>query len=500
MATPTDPYTTARHAIDSPVGYSILDELGRRPGFPAGDVSHMSWRLDSPTLGILELDCEAGYVVTQFDLGWPDVRRVEYDRPLAHGIYDVTRFFGARSCTLSITLDGERAGVAEAMLRSRLARFMNPSVRSVLSFVEEDWHRRRRVVVRGSNLKAQTTSRFHNKMIASFSAPGSFIESYETECEVIDITPVTGSTRIVAVHNDGDVPAEWICEISGIHLDQSGGGLGAGVELMMNDRRLAFRLTLDTDDKLIISSNEKSAVVQSASGSRYSAYQYMTHDSEWWEVPPGVGEFSFKALNLDGDAVDLASDATIGEWTSLVGRPQATYFNVDGTPKIPLPAQAGEALLTPTTPADAAVWQPPGGKVAADPMNPVPPGDNRIVWGLPHEHQIIALYKWNATTGAWDRTAGYTARNAVRAPHTAEGLDGDHWWNHDDHKLWIKAAGVWTVQPLLEMQFRANGEFDDGGAAGEIRADLRGLVPPSDPDATSGNAIAKLCFHHTWTA
>jgi hypothetical protein len=495
-ALPPDPYTTARHAIDSPVGYSILDEIARRPGYPAGDLSHMNWRLDSPDLGILELECDMGYIVTDYDLGWPDVRRVEYDRPLAHGIYDLTRFFGGRSVTLSITLDGERVMTAEAMLRTRLAKFMNPSARSVLSFVEEDWHRRRRMVVRGGKLNAKTSKRFHNHMIANFVAANPFVESYETECAVIDISPATGSPKHVAVHNDGDVAAEWIAEITGVPLDQTGGGLGAGVELKMGDRKISFRLTMKPSDKLIISSNEKSAIVVDDKGARYSAYQYMSSDSEWWEVQPGVGEFSFRALDLAGDPVDLAMNATIAEWTGLAGRDDATYFNADGSPKIPLPAQAGEALVAPADPKDAAVWQPPGGMQPANPTAPVPPGDNRNVWALPHRHQVIALYTW--TAGAWVRGAGYTARNAVRDPLPIDGIDGDHWWNHTTSTLFTKTAGAWAVTTLTEMTFNADGSFVDGTAAGQTHADMRDLEPPSISGA-AGNAIANLCFHHTWT-
>jgi hypothetical protein len=516
-----DPFTTRRHAIDSPVGYSILDELDETVPYPAGDLSEMDWRIESPKLGMLDLHCDTGYIVTEYDLGWPDVRAVEYDRPLAHGTYDLTRFFGARAVTLTITLNGERAQIAEAMLRTRLAAFLNPSARSVLSFVETDWARRRRMVVRGHKLNAKTTDRFSNNVIATFICANPFVESYETQCETVDVSPAAGGPHKTVAHNEGDVAAEWIVEISGVNLDPGAVGSGAstqhgsGVELMMGDRRLAFMLDMTAEDKLVISSAEKSAIIVKKDGARYSAYQYMSTDSEWFLVEPGANDFWFHALDKDGIPIELPHDATIGEWTALAGRAPSLYFNVDhdkyGDPFLtqtrPVPDQAGEALVVPPDVKDAAVWQPEGGFAPGDPANPT---NDRTLWALPHDQQQIPMWRWDASAVDWERDAGYMARNDVRDPKPVstaplpagefpDGDDGDHWWNHMTSVLYVKQAGVWTVVPLVEMTFDTNGKFIPGTVNGEKRADLRALESPTQ-GGYAGQPMARICFHSAWTS
>ena len=91
---------------DNGRGILLFDEFleSQHYGLP---VDEFHWAIEDPDLGLLELTCDNGYIVTEYDLGFPDVREVTYDRPLNDGTFDLTRYVGSRLVSLTIVLNGD---------------------------------------------------------------------------------------------------------------------------------------------------------------------------------------------------------------------------------------------------------------------------------------------------------------------------------------------------------------------------------------------------------
>ena len=195
--------------------------------------------IEDPDLGLLELTCENGYVITDYDIGFPDVREVVYDRPLNDGTFDLSRYIGSRLVSLTIILNGEANPFfrrSNARLRSNLAAFAHPSRRPILSFVESDWPIRRRVVGRGKVARAQIAQRNTNVMQFNLVVPSGLIESYREKYVDVQVSD-TATDHDVAVFNEGDVDAHWATQINNLGLSTSGAGLGvfgSGVELVLD--------------------------------------------------------------------------------------------------------------------------------------------------------------------------------------------------------------------------------------------------------------------------
>ncbi len=93
--------------------------------------------LSHPVLGQLDLDCDPdGYVVSQFEIGFPDVRPVVVPRALADGVLDTTRFVGQRAITVSITLDQTKMATQD--LLDMLMPYLSPRYRPRLVYAVQD--------------------------------------------------------------------------------------------------------------------------------------------------------------------------------------------------------------------------------------------------------------------------------------------------------------------------------------------------------------------------
>jgi hypothetical protein len=95
-------------------------------------------------------DTDAGYVCTQLDLGWPEVREVTNNRPDADGIDDRTRYLGSRAVSANITASSQLGAVLDEVASS-FGFFMSPAIRPELHYVlERPGNPERVLVVRGS--------------------------------------------------------------------------------------------------------------------------------------------------------------------------------------------------------------------------------------------------------------------------------------------------------------------------------------------------------------
>src|SRR5262252_8029835 len=81
---------------------------------------------------IMPLEDEAGgWVCTQLELGWPEVRDVVSNRPDQHGTDDLSQYWASRQVSADITC----YGIEVDGLAAQFAPYMVPSVRPVLHYI-----------------------------------------------------------------------------------------------------------------------------------------------------------------------------------------------------------------------------------------------------------------------------------------------------------------------------------------------------------------------------
>jgi hypothetical protein len=81
-------------------------------------------------------DVERGWVCTELDLGYPDIREVTNNAPIQHGIDDVTAYFGGRVVTASITAVPDGTLPLDDIV-SLFGRYTNPGARPELHFTRQ---------------------------------------------------------------------------------------------------------------------------------------------------------------------------------------------------------------------------------------------------------------------------------------------------------------------------------------------------------------------------
>lgn len=253
------------------------------------------------TDGIEPLDLNnalEGWVTTAIDVSVPEVRESRFERPGAHGSIDYTHLMGDRSVVLKV------AAVADPQplrnLVDRLAPFLDPGRRSVLTITDEDTSARRSLVVRrADNFAAPWKGPALMDLTIGLRTVGS--PFFTGEERAITLLPNAPSSEVgmtpplvpplvldVAddehhgiIRNDGSVPAYWRAQVDGpadgvaIRNDTTGETVSLeGLNLLVGQT-------------LIVDSYERSVTVDGES--RYAA---VDPASSWWRVPVGESQVS----------------------------------------------------------------------------------------------------------------------------------------------------------------------------------------------------------------
>jgi len=250
--------------------------------------------LTHPDLGRLDLDCGIGYVVAQYEIGFPRPREVVRVRPLDDGIIDDTAFVGERAVSVALRLDQRK--VATQTLLDLLLPFVHPGRRPRLVWSVERQDGAgpcppgtapgpRSLVVRGADAPVPIAGpRFQTIVCQWIGAP--FIESVEERCQTwspgetneggrtYDLTfdrvyPASAPSGQIIVVNAGNSPAPWrltifgeledpIVWINDRQITTDGGGgttLGFGQTLVIDTLARTMRLDDDPADSVYNRSN-----------------------------------------------------------------------------------------------------------------------------------------------------------------------------------------------------------------------------------------------------
>lgn len=273
-------------------------------GSPSALASSTGLYLTEPTLGTLLLDCDAGYVVTSVDFGFPSVRPSVGDRALQDGTYDTTYLVGARAVSIAITINGRVA--SPSLLLDRLRAFCHPAYRPYLHFLPTGLPGERRLRLRGQDCPCTIERPLFLEVVGQWVGDQGLVESSEEHTVVVRIGGDTAASgrpyswtpnRVypqtgglvggVKVVNAGSAAAPWRARIYG--------GCTNPV-LRVNDDEMAFTrnggLTLAPGESILIDSATRTITADSGE-SRYDRYDFVT--GTWPLLAPGDNYVLFEA-------------------------------------------------------------------------------------------------------------------------------------------------------------------------------------------------------------
>ncbi len=278
----------------------------------------MHFRLSEPTLGAIDLDCDGGFVVTGYDLGFPTVREVALNNSLDDGTYDLTQFIGNRSVTLEVTLKPHKglgpnspATAPESVLRDRLLRFCHPRARPTLVFSEHDDDRVKQTMLRATSGSIAVAQKNYNKVSLSWVAPRGTFVSWDQRCYRMLFDSTTPDTQSVYILNAGSAPASWHATLQGESVKP---------RFVLNGQTL-LELDFEATHSDVIEIDSFSRTVRINGNT--AGYRYVNDNSAWWNVPPGVSLLTIEQDTYTIEGYPLAfwepDDAHETNWSTPPG-------------------------------------------------------------------------------------------------------------------------------------------------------------------------------------
>jgi Siphovirus-type tail component, C-terminal domain len=255
----------------------------------------MHFRLFHDRLGRLDLSCDNGYVVTAYDLGFPEIREVSVNNSLDDGTFDVTRFYGARSVSLDVVLKPysgvnttSRFVASESRLRDKLLAYTYPGIRSVLVFSEHQDDRIRQILIRAAEASYAVEQAHYNKLSVSWVAPRGNLLSWDQRCYPYTFSSNTPDTMTKTILNDGNVPANWIATLTGEAVRPR--------FILNGEDVLQLDYVSQPGDSIVIESFSRTVTVNGQA----VGYKYISDNSEWFQIPPGES-----ALTIEHDTYTI---------------------------------------------------------------------------------------------------------------------------------------------------------------------------------------------------
>jgi Domain of unknown function (DUF4082)/Siphovirus-type tail component, C-terminal domain len=252
----------------------------------------LHFRLLNERLGRLDLNCDSGYIVTAFDLGFPEIREVKMNNSLDDGVFDVTRFFGARSVSLDVTLKSHTGLTpasnyiaSEAVLRDKLLGYLYPGIRSTMLFSEHGDPRVRQILIRGTSASVAVSQKDYNRVNLSWLAPRGTLYAYDERCYMFRFGETSGDFMELIIVNEGTIDVDWRATISGWSIHP---------RFILNGKE-TLRLEYDADpgDVVTLDSFSRTLTINGAPAS----YAYIGDNTVWFKIPPGQSTLRVEHLS-----------------------------------------------------------------------------------------------------------------------------------------------------------------------------------------------------------
>lgn len=268
--------------------------------------------LDDADLGVLDLDCEEGFVVAEFAIGWPSERPVVRSRALTDGVLDTTRYVGQRAVTIALRLDNKIKPTQDML--DELSPYLSPRRRprvvwSVDKVPSNPLHVRS-LELRGVEMPLVVNAPKALTVVAQWVATESFSRALVEQCAVALLTgteefgreydlefdrsyppsPIFGITYFNA---QGNAPTPWTGTITGQVVDPN---------VLVNDVTITFTgvtltlgqtIVIDTEARTILRNNDPN-------DSLYAS----TNFADWtWDdllMKPGQNQIRLQATSTSG--------------------------------------------------------------------------------------------------------------------------------------------------------------------------------------------------------
>jgi hypothetical protein len=242
----------------------------------------MSLYLLDDQLGRLDLDCDNGFVVINFDIGWPRERPVVRDRALTDGVQDDTKYLGQRAVTVALRLDSSKHPTQS--LLDQVTPYLSPRRRPLLvwnvqapsAFVcglQDDPTYERTLRLRGTNMPLSVNQPKYTTIICQWVSTDSYALSLNETCAVAGVTGTEEDGRSYDLDFDrsypfslpfgvtqfnvlGNAPSDWTGTVTGEIEDP---------QLLINGVLVTFvgltllagqTINIDTKERTILRNND----------------------------------------------------------------------------------------------------------------------------------------------------------------------------------------------------------------------------------------------------
>jgi len=275
--------------------------------------------LTDPVLGRLDLDCVDGFVVTEFEIGWPEVREVTTPRSLSDGSVDTTTYLGKRPVTVALRYDQTK--LATQNLLDLVTPFLSPRYRPQLVWTVQQSgdgcpgpaasvETVRSLRVRGVDGPLVVNAPKYLSMVLQWVAQDPYTTGLDQSCAVALITgseefgrtydldfdreyPYSPQYGVTSFTPLGNAPMDWTGTVTAEVTSP---------ELLINDTTITFAglsllpgqtINIDTQERTILRNNDPND----------SIYGYTNFQDWTWDdirLTPGENQIRLQATSYTG--------------------------------------------------------------------------------------------------------------------------------------------------------------------------------------------------------
>lgn len=276
--------------------------------------------LTEPTLGTLDLECTEGFVVVDFQVGWPEVREVITPRALSDGSIDTTYYLGKRPITVTLRFDQTK--LATQNLIDLVTPFLSPRYRpQIVWSVQQSgpWcpgpaasvETIRSLQVRGADGPLVVNAPKYLQMVLQWVAQDPYTTGLNQFCAVALITgaeefgrvydltfdrdyPYSPQYGVTAFTPLGNAPMDWVGTITAELVNPN---------VLINNTTIDFSgVTLLPGQTIIIDTLERTILLN---GDPNSSLYGSTNFQDWtWDelrLDPGQNQIRLQADSYVGD-------------------------------------------------------------------------------------------------------------------------------------------------------------------------------------------------------
>lgn len=282
-------------------------------------------------LGRLDLECGDGFVVANFEIGFPLVREVVRGRSLADGLFDDTEYLGSRVITVTVRFDSGGClspGTSQDLI-DQVMPYLSPRKRPRLVWtLQKNVLEERSAIVRGLNAPVLINQRAYPTVVFQWVTIDSFVELPVESCSILnpnepavetgrdyDLTfdrqyAPGGPTDSILVVNPGSAPANWVGTILASANQPNVVVNGTAVEFNRNtgvNLIAGQTLVIDTKERTVLLNNDPSE----------SRYDRMNFEDWVWDdllLQPGTNVIRFNGAGAWFDMNTRLQICTRGAW------------------------------------------------------------------------------------------------------------------------------------------------------------------------------------------